>query len=88
MLITPVETKTTVEAELYEWPKTLAEQAQAVQKILQQYQHPVSAENINQHFKKAPKPATTARQQQISSILETISTLGLLRKTNDGLFVK
>lgn len=75
-------------AELPDWPKTLAEQAQAVQRIIQQYQQPVSASAINKQFKKAPKAAAATREQQIGQLLETISTLGLLRKTEEGLFVR
>ena len=74
--------------ELSEWPKSLAELAQAVQRMLQQYQHPVSATDINRQFKKATKSATASREQQIGHILETISTLGLLRRTEEGLFVR
>lgn len=81
-------TTTTTATELAEWPKNLAEQAQAVQRIMQQYQHPVSAQIINKQFKKTTKPATEARQQQIENLLETISTLGLLRKTEKGLFIR
>jgi hypothetical protein len=74
--------------EAAEWPKTLAEQAQAVQRLLQQYQHPVSAGDLNKGFRQAKKAAREARQQQIDNLLETFSTLGLLRKTEQGLFVK
>lgn len=74
--------------ELSEWPKNLAGQAQAVQRIIQQYQHPISATDISRQFKKATKVAAASREQQIGQLLETISTLGLLRKTGDGLFVR
>ncbi len=74
--------------EAAEWPKTLAEQAQVVQRLLQQYQQPVSAGDLNKQFKQAKKPAREARQQQIESILEMFSTLGSLRKTEKGLYVK
>lgn len=75
------EVATTV-TELSEWPKTLAVEAQAVQRILQQYQHPVSATGINRQFKKIPKAASAAREQQVGHLLEAISLLGLLRKTD------
>ena len=78
----------TAPTELAEWPGNLAEQAQAVQRIVLPYQFPVSAGVINNHFKKTTKAATTLREQQINQLLETISTLGLLRKTGEGLFVK
>ncbi|MEP7372250.1 MAG: hypothetical protein ABI675_02605, partial [Chitinophagaceae bacterium] len=87
VVATAVATATTV-AELSEWPKDLAGQAQVVQRIIQQYQHPVSATDINMQFKKATKATSASREQQIGHLLETISTLGLLRKTDDGLFVK
>ncbi|MEJ7913307.1 MAG: type IIL restriction-modification enzyme MmeI, partial [Chitinophagaceae bacterium] len=74
--------------ELPEWPKNLAEQAQAIQRIIQQYQHPISATYINNQFKKATKASLALRGQQIGNILETISMLGLLRKTDEGLFVR
>ncbi len=75
-------------AELPEWPKILADQAKAVQRMLQNYQQPISAAEINKQFKKVPKPATEKREKEIGNLLETISELGLLRKTEDGLFVR
>lgn len=74
--------------ELPEWPKTLAEQAQAIQRIVQQHQQPVSANSISNQFKKNTKAASAARAQKVGQLLETISTLGLLRKTEEGLFVR
>lgn len=71
-----------------EWPKNLAEQAQIIQQIVLQSQHPVSAAAINKQFKKAAKPARTAREQQIGQLLETLCGLGLLRKTGEGMFVR
>jgi len=75
-------------AELSEWPKSLSEQAKAVNRIIQQSQHPISANYINGQFKKAKKPATAARELQIGHLLETITALGLVRMTKDGLFVR
>jgi hypothetical protein len=74
--------------ELPEWPKTLAEQAQAVQRMVQQYHHPISAADIAGQFVEAKKAANTARVQQIENILETIYMLGLLRKTEEGGYVR
>jgi hypothetical protein len=74
--------------ELPDWPKGLAEQAQAVQRLLQQSQHPVPALAISEGFKGSTKAAKAARQQAVESLLETFCTLGLLRKTEDGLYVK
>ncbi len=79
---------TTASKEAIDWPKTLAEQAQAVQRILAGYGHPVSADMLNNQFKKIVKPSNLSRRQQIEALLETFSTLGLLRKTEGGLFVK
>lgn len=81
-------TSATISSELIEWPKSLSEQAQAIQRIIQQYQQPVSSSDIIKHFKKSKKAVTENRQQQVSSLLETISTLGLLRKTENGLYVR
>lgn len=75
-------------AELIEWPASLAEQAQAVQRLLQQFAQPISAAIIHQQFKKTSKAAAASREQKIGQLLETISTLGLLRKTDDGLYVR
>ena len=74
--------------ELPEWPKILADQAKAVQRMLQNYQQPISASEINRQFKKVQKPATEKREKEIGNLLETISELGLLRKTEDGLYVR
>ena len=79
---------TTIRKEATEWPKSLAEQAQTVQRILGGYQHPVSADMLNKQFKKTAKASNLSRQVQIENLLETFSILGLLRKTDDGLFVK
>jgi hypothetical protein len=73
---------------LSDWPKTLSEQAKAVNRIIQQSQHPVSAARINKQFKTTKKPTLTQRKQQIENLLETISMLGLVRKTEAGLYVR
>ncbi len=85
--MTPAEATITT-AELPEWPKILADQAKAVQRMLQNYQQPISASEINRQFKKVQKPATEKREKEIANLLETISELGLLRKTEDGLYVR
>jgi hypothetical protein len=85
-MITPETAKPTTE--LPEWPKSLAEQAQAVQRMLQQFNHPISAADINRKFVEAKKAANASREQQIGHLLETICTLGLLRKTEDGGYVR
>lgn len=88
IVTTEATTTASTVAELIDWPTPLSEQAQAVQRLIQQFAHPVSAENINAQFKKTTKLATVAREQKIGQLLETISTLGLLRKTEDGLYVR
>jgi hypothetical protein len=88
MNVTVTETTTTTTTELPEWPKTLSEQAQAIQRIVQQYQHPISAAAIARQFKKAPKAALEKTEEQVGNLLETISTLGLLRKVGDGEWVR
>jgi hypothetical protein len=85
-MITPETAKPTTE--LPEWPKSLAEQAQAVQRMLQQFNHPISVSDINRKFVEAKKAANASREQQIGHLLETICTLGLLRKTEDGGYVR
>jgi len=80
--------RTTGAAEVVDWPKTLAEQAQAVQRILQHQQRPVSATDLVKAFKPAKGAAKTARQAQLENLLETFQTLGLLRKTEKGLYTR
>jgi hypothetical protein len=82
----PAETVTA--PELLEWPKTLSEQAQAVQRILQQQQHPVSACDLLELFKPTRGTTKQSRQTQLESLLETFQTLGLLRKTEMGLYIR
>jgi hypothetical protein len=85
-MVTPETAKAATE--LPEWPKHLAEQAQAVQRTLQQFTHPVSPVDINRQFAPGKKAANTLREELIGHLLETICTLGLLRKTEAGLFVR
>lgn len=80
-------TTTTVQA-LQEWPKSLSEQAQAVQRALQQYDSPISPEDLSAQFKPITKAAKVQRRQQIDSLLQTLNGLGLLRKTEQGQYVK
>lgn len=77
-----------VAQELQEWPKALADQAQAVQRALQQQEHPISAEQLAQYFKGTTKGAKSQRVGQIDSLLQTFSGLGLVRKTEKGHYVK
>ncbi|RPD51151.1 class I SAM-dependent DNA methyltransferase [Paracnuella aquatica] len=74
--------------ELQEWPKNLAEQAQAVQRTIQQQEHPISAEQLLLFFKGSTKGAKAQRVAQIDSLLQTLNGLGLIRKTEKGQYVK
>ncbi|WP_299986665.1 DNA methyltransferase [uncultured Pontibacter sp.] len=74
--------------EVLAWPKTLAEQAQAVQRALQLHERPASAEDLVRQFKPVAKPQQTQRLQQIDSLLQTLHGLGLLRKTEQEQYVK
>lgn len=71
--------------ELPEWPKNLADQAQSLQRIIQQSAKPIAAHDLNRQFK---KPVTKARELQIDQLLETFTALGVIRKTEEGKFVK
>lgn len=75
-------------AELAQWPKNLADQAKVIQRVIQNYSRPFSPREVNQQFKKVKNPAFEKREKEIGNLLETISELGLLRKTEEGLFVK
>jgi hypothetical protein len=68
-----------------EWPKVLADQAQALQRILQQIHQPASALDLNRQFK---KPVTKLREEQIGQLLETFNALGVIRKTDEGKYVR
>lgn len=74
--------------EMLAWPKTLAEQAQAVQRALQLHERPATAEELAQQFKPAGKAQQPQRLQQIDSLLQTLYGLGLLRKTEQEQYVK
>jgi hypothetical protein len=75
-------------AELYEWPKTLADQAHATQRILQQQKLPVSATELVKLFKPARGTTKESRKAQLESLLETFHTLGLVRKTESGSYIR
>jgi len=65
-------------------PKKSESFAQAVQRTLQQFTHPVSPADISRQFAEVKKAANALREEQIGHLLETICTLGLLRKTEEG----
>ena len=70
------------------WPKTLAEQAQAVQRALQQHERPATAQELLHQFKPVTRTQQPQRLQQIDSLLQTLHGLGLLRKTEQEQYVK
>ncbi len=74
--------------ELLAWPKTLAEQAQAVQRALQQHERPATAGVLYQQFKPVGKEQRGQRVQQIEGLLQTLHALGLVRKTEEQEYVK
>ncbi|HYH15374.1 MAG TPA: hypothetical protein VD794_09140, partial [Flavisolibacter sp.] len=74
--------------EALEWPKTLAEQAQAVQRAIQIQERPITAEELCQYFKPATKAHKTKQIQQVESLLQTLNGLGLLRVTDKGEYIK
>ncbi|MDO6391304.1 class I SAM-dependent DNA methyltransferase [Pontibacter sp. BT731] len=74
--------------EVLAWPKTLSEQAQAVQRALQLHERPATAEDLVRQFKPVAKPQQGQRLQQIDSLLQTLHGLGLLRKTEQEQYVK
>lgn len=70
-----------------EWPISLAEQAKAVQRLVQGQVRTVSATDLNGLFKKGGKGAKT-RVAQIENLLETLNGLGHIRKTKKGLYAR
>jgi hypothetical protein len=70
------------------WPKTLAEQAQAVQRALQQHERPATAGELYRQFKPVGKEQRPQRVQQIDGLLQTLHALGLVRKTEEEAYVK
>lgn len=74
--------------EVLAWPKTLSEQAQAVQRALQLHERPATAEDLIGQFKPVAKPQQGQRLQQIDSLLQTLHGLGLLRKTEQEQYIK
>ncbi|PRY09668.1 type II restriction/modification system DNA methylase subunit YeeA [Pontibacter ummariensis] len=74
--------------EVLAWPKTLSEQAQAVQRALQLHERPATAQELLHQFKPTGKAQQPQRLQQIDSLLQTLHGLGLLRKTEQEQYVK
>ncbi|MBC5995109.1 class I SAM-dependent DNA methyltransferase [Pontibacter cellulosilyticus] len=70
------------------WPKTLTEQAQAVQRALQLHERPATADDLLHQFKPASKQQQPQRLQQIDSLLQTLHGLGLLRKTGQAQYIR
>jgi hypothetical protein len=61
------------------WPKTLAEQAQAVRALLSA-RTPVSADDLAQTFHRAPR-------ERVAELLEALVSLGQARRLDDGRYV-
>ena len=62
------------------WPKSLAEQAQAVRIALASHSGPVTAAQLAASFSRA-------RADRIEELLETLATLGQAREVADGKYV-
>jgi uncharacterized phage infection (PIP) family protein YhgE len=73
--------------ELLAWPKTLAEQAQAVQRALHQHERPATAEVLLKQFKPTGKQRPQL-VQQIDGLLQILHGLGLVRKTEEEEYVR
>jgi hypothetical protein len=70
-----------------EWPKNLADQAQTVQRLVRQFQYPVTASELSKQFKPGGNASKT-REHQIENLLQTLNSLGLIRKTEQGSYIK
>ena len=62
------------------WPKSMAEQAQAIRTVLQSFEGPVTAKQVAAGFK-------GARSVRVAELLETLVMLGQVIETEDGLYV-
>ena len=62
------------------WPKSMAEQAQAIRTVLQSFEGPVTAKQVASSFK-------GARAVRVTELLETLVMLGQVIETEDGLYV-
>lgn len=62
------------------WPKTLSEQAAAVQSALGALAAPADAKAVAACFSRA-------RKERIAELLETLESLGRARRTDDGRYV-
>lgn len=59
------------------WPRTMAEQAQAVRTALSAVRGPVTAEQLAKGF-------IRARTDRVEALLDTLASLGQARRTADG----
>src|SRR5690606_3799927 len=62
------------------WPKTLSEQASAVQAALTQHAAPADETDLAKYF-------TRANKERIGELLETLGSLGRARELSDGRYV-
>ena len=71
---------TTATTDMQAWPAELAEQMQAVWAMVQQAGQPVDPTQVAKYFRRA-KP------ERVRPLLDTLTTLALLRKTSEGVYV-
>ncbi|RNI24030.1 class I SAM-dependent DNA methyltransferase [Rufibacter latericius] len=74
--------------EVLAWPKTLVEQAQAVQRALNLHERPATAQDLYRQFKPVAKGHLPQRLEQIDNLLQTLHGLGLLRKTEQDQYIR
>jgi hypothetical protein len=65
------------------WPKTLSEQASAVQNALAALPSGATAKDISKSFGRTTKP----REARIEEILETLEALGKARQLDDSRYI-
>ena len=62
------------------WPKTLPEQIQALRAALSALQGPAGAGDLAQGFTRAPRA-------KVAELLDTLASLGLVRRLDDGRYL-
>jgi hypothetical protein len=72
-----------IKAAMRPWPKTLSEQAAAVQTALAAVPNGDTAKDVAKTFGRVTKP----REERIEEILETLEALGKARDLDDGRYV-
>ncbi len=69
------------------WPKTLSQQAAAVQSALATLAAPADVRGVLACFKSAAKAQKQSREDRVAELLETLTTLGRARQLEDGRYV-